>query len=297
MRRLTRAVREVNPTLIHAWGADAARLSRVLVSSRSEANTPRVVVSDAVATGGGLSGWLAARRVRRADRVIATGWTEAEEYRQLGVRGERLTRVAPAVAPPGEPPARDGFCRDLDVPPNSRFVFAGGRLDSAHGVKDAVTAFDRLRYAAPNLYLVLTGDGPDRTAAEQLGRELAFDDFRIRFSGPRADLPAVTQLAEMVWVTCTRGGEHIALCAMAAGKPVIAYRTAELGEVIDEGVTGYLVPPGDRAALATKAQSLLSYPDVAARMSEAGQVRAEGRFSVARMVEQHIRVYQELGQV
>jgi glycosyltransferase involved in cell wall biosynthesis len=198
------------------------------------------------------------------------------------------------VAPPGPPPDRAAFCRDIGAPLRSRLIFAGGRLDSAHGVKDAVTAFDMLRYESQDLQLVLTGDGPDRLAAEQLARALAFDDVRVRFSGPRADLPAATRLAEMVWVTCQRGGEHLALCAMAAGRPVVAYHTPELGEVIDDSVTGFLVPAGDRAALAEKAHLLLRDPDSAASMGEAGRARAAERFGVARMVEQHARVYLEL---
>jgi glycosyltransferase involved in cell wall biosynthesis len=294
IRRLRQAVQETNPTLIHAWGAVAARLSRGLVSSRGDGNWPRLVVSDALETGGGFGGWLAARRVRRADRVIATGWAQGERYRQLGVRGERLTRIAPGVAIPNDPPDRAAFCHDIDAPTTARLIFAGGRLDSAHGIKDAVTAFDMMRYESPDLQLVLTGEGPDRAVAEQLGRALAFDDFRIRFSGERIDLPAATHLAEMVWVTCERGGEYLALRAMAAGKPVIAYHTPELGEIIDDGVTGYLVPPGDRAAIATKSHILFAYPDTATRMGEAARIRAEGRFGVARLAEQHARVYAEL---
>jgi glycosyltransferase involved in cell wall biosynthesis len=211
------------------------------------------------------------------------------------VRGERLTRIGPAVAPPQRPPDRASFCRDVGAPAQSRLIFAGGRLDSAHGVRDAVIAFDMLRYESPDLQLVLTGGGPDRGAAEALCRALAFDDVRVRFSGARADLPAA--LAEVVWVTRERGGEHLALRAMAAGRPVVAYHTPELGEVVEDGVTGFLVPPGDRTAVAEKTHALLSDPALAARMGEAGRARAAERFCVARMAEQHARVYAELSGV
>lgn len=294
MRRLRETVREVNPAVVHAFGPTAVRAARLVLSRRGEANTPRLVASSATITGGGIGGWFAARQLRRADRVIATGWAEGERYRRLGVRGDRLTRINPAVAPPAEAPDRGAFCRDVGVPPESKLIFAGGRLDAAHGVKDAVIAFDMLRYESPALQLVLTGDGPDRKVAEELGRALAFDDCRICFSGPRPDVAAAIHLAEMVWVTCERGGEHLALRAMAAGKPVIAFQTPELAEIIDDGETGYLVPRGDRAAIATKAHVLLAYPENAARMGEAGRRRAAERFGVTRMAEQHARVYGEL---
>jgi glycosyltransferase involved in cell wall biosynthesis len=293
-RRFRQTVAGGAPALVHAFGPAAARAARLVVSRRRDGNSPHLIVSAATAPGGGLGGWLAARQTRRADRVIATGWAEGERYRRLGVPSDRLTRINPAAAPPGTPPDRAAFCRDVSAPPGSALIFAGGALNAAHGIRDAVIAFDILKYESAALQLVLTGAGPDGRAALDLGRALAFDDCRVRFSGARPDLAAAVQLAEMVWVTCARGGEHLALRAMAAGKPVVAYHTPELVEIIDDGTTGYLVPPGDRTALAMKAHTLLAQPDLAARMGEAGRLRAMERYSVARMVEQHARVYQEV---
>ncbi|MBM3983758.1 MAG: glycosyltransferase, partial [Planctomycetes bacterium] len=210
------------------------------------------------------------------------------------VPGERLTRIGPAVEPPGAPPDRAAFCAQIGAPPGSALVFAGGRLDAAHGIKEAVMAFDLIRYEAKDAQLVLTGDGPDRTAAADLARALAFDDMRVRFTGARPDLAAVLQLADVVWVTGTRGGEHLALRAMAAGVPVVAYHTPELGEIVDDGTTGYLVPPGDRAALITKMGALYAYPHLIKQMGDAGRARAAARFGPAHFVEQHARVYQEV---
>jgi glycosyltransferase involved in cell wall biosynthesis len=294
MRRLRQAVAEANPAVVHAFGSNAVRAARLVVSRGRDGNSPRLMASAATATDGGVGGWFAARQLRLADRVIATGLAQGERYRRLHVRGERLTRINPAVMPPGEAPDRAAFCCEMSAPADSRLIFAGGRLDSTHGVKDAVMAFDVLRYESPAFQLVLTGDGPDRTAAEEMGRALAFDDFRIRFTGARPDVGTAMRLAELVWVTCERGGEHLALRAMAAAKPVVAYHTPELAEIIDDGTTGFLVPQGDRAALVSMAHRVLADPNTASRMGEAGRIRAADRFSVARMVDMHARVYQEL---
>lgn len=294
MRRLKHAVTAFGAPVLHAFGADAVRTARLCLLSAEDGNAPRFVASGAQFAGGGIGGWFATRQVRRADRVIATGWVEAERYREAGVIGERLTRIAPAVAPCAAPPDRAAFCRHIGAPADATLIFSGGRLDAEHGLKDAVTAFDMLRYVSPALNLVLTGDGPDRAEAEDLGRALAFDDFRVRFTGCRPDLSAAVRLAEQVWVLCARGGAHLALRAMAAGRPVLAYHTPELEEVIDDGETGFLVPPGDRAALATKAQELLTDPEAAARLGEAARNRAAERFGPTRFVDQHTRVYQEL---
>lgn len=295
MRRLRKAIREFNPAVLHCFGPAAVRAARLATTARADShNDPPLVASGATEPGSGLSGWTTTRQLRRADRVIATGRGEGERYRALGVRGERLSRISPAVAPPPEPPDRASFCREIGVSPDARMIFAAGRLDAVHGAKEAVIAFDMLRYESPALRLVMCGDGPDRVACEELGKALAFDDYRLHFAGVRPDLPAATQLTEMVWVTCERGGELLALRAMAAGKPVVAYHTPELAEVIDDGVTGYLVPHGDRAAMASKAQELLADATRCAKFGEAGRARAAERFGTARMAEQHARVYQEL---
>ena len=65
-------------------------------------------------------------------------------------------------------------------------------------------------------------------------------------------------------------------------------------EVVEDGATGYLVPVGDRAALAAQARALIDDPATAARLGEAGRDRAAERFSAAKMIEQFARVYAEL---
>jgi len=294
MRRLRAAVRATDPALVHAFGPRAVRAAQLVVSHTRAGSSPRVVASGATACGDGIAGWLARRALRRADRVLTTGWTEGQRYRRLWVPGEHLSRVPFAVEPAPAPADRAAFCKEIGVPPGARLIFAGGALDPAHGVREAVRAFDMLRYNQRTAYLVLFGEGPERQPAVDLAKALAFDDNRVRFAGARADLAALTPLADHVWVTRSTGGELLALRAMAAGVPVVAFDTPELQEVIDDGNTGHIVPLGDRPALAMKAQILLSYPDVAKRMGAAGREWAD-RLSVACMVEQHARVYTELG--
>jgi len=294
MRRLRAAVLATNPALVHAFGPRAVRAAQLVVTRTRTASAPRVVVSGATACGAGLAGWLARRALRRADRVLTTGWTEGQRYRRLSVPGERLSRAPHAVEPAAAPADRAAFCKEVGVPTDARLIFAGGAIDAPHGVREAVRAFDMLRYNNKTAHLVLFGEGPERQPCADLAKALAFDDNRVRFAGARGDLAALTALAEQVWVTRSTGGELLALRAMAAGVPVVAFDTPELQEVIDDGNTGHIVPMGDRPALAMKAQILLSYPDTAKRMGEAGRAWAE-RFTVARMIEQHARVYAELG--
>jgi glycosyltransferase involved in cell wall biosynthesis len=293
-RVLRRTVQAANPAVVHAWGPTAARAARLVVSRRDGGNAPRLVASGASVPGGGLGGWLVARQLRRADRVVPATRADGDRYRRLGVPAEVLTLIPPAAPRPAPEPNRDAFCRELGIPPGSRLVLAGGGSERGVGPKDAIVAFDMLRYDAKDLHLVVFGAGTDATALEQFGRALAFDDFRVRFAPRPQDRAAAVRLAEAVFVTSPRGAVEEALEAMAAGKPVVGWRTPELSEIVDDGVTGILVPPGDRASLAACARSLLDEPATVTRMGRAARARAGERFSLARMTEQFARLYSEL---
>lgn len=291
IRRLRRVVGEARADVLHAFGPEAARASRLLVATRSDGgNTPCLVVSGATDPGGGVGGWLASRQLRRADRVLAGTRADGERYRRLGVRTDRLTRISPCAVDPGPQPDRAAVLAGLGLPPAARLVVTGGGT----GVRDAIVAFDMIRHESRDLYLVVFGAGNEAVRLGQFARALAFDDLRVVFAAPSADRAAAVCHADAVWVTALRGGTDEALQAMAAGVFVVGWRTPDLSEVVDDGVTGLLAVPGDRAGLAAKARLLLDDPAATARMGEAGRVRAAENFSPARTAEQFARVYAEL---
>ncbi|MBX9582025.1 MAG: glycosyltransferase family 4 protein, partial [Gemmataceae bacterium] len=232
------------------------------------------------------------RLVRRADRVIAATRAEGDRLHRLGVPGDRLTLIPPGVPSAPPPPDRAAFLRELGLPPDARLVMTAGRLDG--GLKPAVWAFDMLRYDFRNLYLLAFGDGPDRAGLERFGRALAADDLRVRFPGPRADLPAVVGLADVVWVLQDKGGLGLALEAMAAGRPVVGWDTPDLAEVVEDGVTGLLADRREKAQVSARTHNLLSDPGAAAALGGAGRGRAADHFGAGRMAEQYARVYAEL---
>jgi glycosyltransferase involved in cell wall biosynthesis len=246
--------------------------------------------------------------IRRADRVIPTTWADGERYRRLGVPAERLTRICPAVPEAVAEPNRDETLKSLGIPVGSRFIVTDGQLEHGSGPKDAIVAFDMLRYEANDLHLVVFGARAGTSTLEQFGRALAFDDFRVHFADANQNLfhaepplPPVSRatairLATAVWVTAPHGGTDEVLEAMMASKPVVAWATPDLTEIIDDGMTGFLVPVGDKAMLAAKARLLIDDPELAAWMGKAARTRAIERFPVGRMIEQFGRVYTELAE-
>ena len=174
----------------------------------------------------------------------------------------------------------DSVSAILSVPPGARVVFAAGGFDAASDLKSAVWAFDVLRYTAPDWRLVLCGDGPLRPAVERFARGLAFDDYRVRFLGRRADVPALMRRAAAVWVTHRRGGVCTLLEAVAAGVPSAAVGTAEL-RAVGGGVT--FVRPGDPVGLAAVTLAGLPRPGAvpAEYSAEAVAARAAAAYDLA----------------
>ncbi|HET6279098.1 MAG TPA: glycosyltransferase family 4 protein, partial [Candidatus Polarisedimenticolia bacterium] len=82
--------------------------------------------------------------------------------------------------------------------------------------------------------------------------------------------------------------------AMAAGLPIVASRVGGIPEIVRDGETGCLVPPGDADALAEECLRLLHHPDLAARMGDAGRTRLEEQFGIDRLVGETATLYREL---
>jgi len=127
----------------------------------------------------------------------------------------------------------------------------------------------------------LVGAGPELAAYETEARALGLTN--VRFLGLRDDVPDVLRGAALTIVP-SLWPEAFGLAAaesQAAGVPVIAAQVGGLAEVVSDGVSGLLVPPGDPAALASAIAALLADPERRRRMGRAGRRRAEEHFDLA----------------
>ena len=136
-----------------------------------------------------------------------------------------------------------------------------------------------------------------RQSAEQIAEEIGISSS-VWFLGAvdPGTIPGLLQHVD-VSVLASRGNEGIPnaiLEAMAAGKPVVATDTGGCREVVQHGVTGFLVPPGDPAQLADRILRLLRNDRDAARMGKAGRKRAEAQFSLSPMIHRFSSLYSSL---
>jgi glycosyltransferase involved in cell wall biosynthesis len=278
VRRQEAAV--VNPH----WIVPAGAIARAV---RAVTKVPYVVTvhgADAYTLRGRAGRWLKRRVLGRAAAVLPVSGDIA---RALGLGDAPVLRM-------GVDCAAIRAAVGVRRPQQGRLVYVG-RLADKKGVDVLVEALARLDGA----HLDVIGDGPDRAALEAQARRLGVED-RVRFLGklPRADVLSALATAHLVVIPSRVGaggdmdGTPVVLCeAMAAGVPVVASDLGGLGECIDDGVDGLLVPPGDVDALAAVlSQALAGGVDLAA-LGEAAADTAQRTLDIAEVGAAYAEVF------
>ena len=162
-----------------------------------------------------------------------------------------------------------------DLPAGRRLLFVN-RLDPRKGFRVAVRAFEALALEWSDLWLVVAGEGAERSAVRELHPEIR-DRVIMLGSVPHSELPPYHAASDLFLAPAT-GGESfgiVLLEAMAAGLPVVASDIAGYREVLEGGAHGVLVPPGDPEALAAAVRRVLTTPELAERLEATGRERAE----------------------
>lgn len=175
-------------------------------------------------------------------------------------------------------------------------VFAG-RLVPEKGVDVLVQAFAQVVRNVPDARLLIAGDGPERKNLIELA-ERSGAAASITFLGHLPKEALETTLARAwVQVVPSRWAEPFGLVAVEAmmrETAVIASRMGGLEEILQDGETGYLVPPNDPHRLAQRLEELLRDRSKADAMGRSGRHVAVARFSLARQCEQFVSLYQQM---
>jgi colanic acid/amylovoran biosynthesis glycosyltransferase len=170
--------------------------------------------------------------------------------------------------------------------PNSKRLLYTGRLSAAKGVPILFQALQQIVSHHPNLVLTLVGDGVDRVALETLAADLKLTPY-LKFVGYQSQ-DAVCQYllnSDIFVLPSFSEGLPVALMeALAAGVPVITTAIAGIGELVEDGVNGYLIPPGAVEPLVQRLKQLLDDADLRQRMGKAGRIKVEQEFNLAQEV-------------
>lgn len=178
---------------------------------------------------------------------------------------------------------------------NGAFVLGCvGRLSREKNHDVLLDAFAKMAAGRDGVRLRLVGDGALRPDLERRAERRGVSGM-VDFMGRREDVPE--QLARMdafVLASRTEGLPLSIIEAMAAGLPVVATAVGGVPELVEDGVTGRLVPPGDADALTEPLRELANDPALCARMGRAGRRAAEHKFSLDVAARKHEELYVRL---
>jgi glycosyltransferase involved in cell wall biosynthesis len=186
---------------------------------------------------------------------------------------------------------------ELGFPPSARLVAVFSRLNPMKGVEYFLDAAFILAERFPDVRFLVAGDGGSKKELEDRACRLGLGQ-RIVFTGFRSDVrELLSEAAISVLPSLSEGTSNTLLESMAAGIPVIATRVGGNPEVIEDGISGLLVPPRDSAAIAAAVGRLLEDEELASRLGQAGMRRVSDLFSLSRSVHELEHLYQRLAQV
>ncbi len=244
---------------------------------------------------GRIGRWLCRWTLRRSRRVVAVSHDLRERMmRTLGVPKERLVHLPMGVdaglfhLPPddlvdldnataggGDRERRDGNASStaesrgasvravrsrLGVKLDGSMLLFVGDLTPAKGVPELVSAWRRLRKRRTDVSLCLVGEGPLREGLQaELAREIEDGDCRLPGRVPQSDLPLWYRSADVLVLPSHSEGAPVAVMeALACGLPVVATEVGGSGELVEDGVTGCLVPPRDIGCLTSTLDGLIA---------------------------------------
>ena len=293
--RLRRELRSFRPDVVHTWLFAANAYGRLVSGSR---RTWKVVVSERCVDSwkAGWQLWLDRRLIPRTDLLVGNSHAVAEFYRGLGVPAERLRVVPNGVRVDAVPnDARSAVRRELGWPENVPVVAYVGRLARQKRLEDLLWAFELLRVLRQrDCRFVVVGEGPERESLERFAEQIGVRED-VAFVGHRTDAARYLAASDLFWLASDFEGQSNSLLeAMALGVPVIASDIGPNREVIEPGVTGYLVPVGDRAAYSQTAQRLLEHTAERDRLRSAAHAAVTVRRSVEGMVAAYAALYDEV---
>ncbi len=173
---------------------------------------------------------------------------------------------------------------EYGMEPTSPIVGVVGRLELEKGHPTLLEAWPHVLEACPSAYLLIVGEGSRHEALRDIARAQGIERHVV-FTGRRDDIPAVTAAFDVAVLPSYREAQGLTILeAMALSRPVVASNVGGIPEMIEDGVTGLLVPPQDPPALAAAIVRLLNDHQLADVLGRAGHDLVHDRFCVELMV-------------
>ncbi|OGX40125.1 MAG: hypothetical protein A3C53_02815 [Omnitrophica WOR_2 bacterium RIFCSPHIGHO2_02_FULL_68_15] len=288
-------IRRARPDVLHA---------QTRVAHAAAGVVGRLTGIPVVTTAHGFYDWHWGRRAFPfwGRRVIAV----SPSVRQLlieryGVPPAKVALIANGIAWTPWDPARLAeavarFRQTSGIRGDGPVVGTVTRLAPAKGLPTLLQAFHQLRRQVPSARLLIVGDGPLKTELVRSAYALG-EQEQIIFSGIAVETRVPLSMMDVFVLPSHHEAFGLAIVeAMAMGRPVVASRVGGIPTIVDDGVTGLLVPPNDPDALARALGQMLDDPERRRAMGSAGHARYEREFTMDRVAREVESVYEEVVQ-
>ena len=289
---LLRLLRQQRFDVLHAhmfgsnlWGTLIGRFARVPVVLAHEHTWSY--------SGNPLRAWLDGRVIGRlSSRFIAVSQADAlrmVEYEH--VPADRVLVMPTAYVP--RTAAKVNIRAELGMRRTDPLVATAAVLRPQKAIEVLLDAFTLLRREVPRVHLVIAGDGPVRAELEQRMRGSGNQE-RVHFLGVRRDVESILRQADVAALSSDFEGMPLfAFECMASGTPLVSTSVGGLPELIEDGVSGVLVPPRNPKALAAGLSSLLADTARRERISAAASERLRG-YEIDRVAADYAELYERL---
>jgi glycosyltransferase involved in cell wall biosynthesis len=226
--------------------------------------------------------WWRTRWHSQTSRFVASTASLAGRWRACGFPSGRL-----AIIEPGIPV----HARGARAPGGTLQIAFLGPMLRRKGGREAIWTLDILLHADVPAHLHLVGEGPELDRLHLFAHALRVRQH-VSFHPWTAREAVLSSIADVVWAPGDKEDEpHAALYAMSFGLPVVATAIPGLVDVIANGQTGFLVPPGDKPALARRTLQLVEDVSLRQRLGSAAQEHVRVHFTPDRMIDRYLELY------
>ena len=296
LRDLMSLLRDINVDILHLHGYGATNFGRV---AGMLAGIPRIVHEHTVIEDQPayqtIADYVLSPLTTRAIAISPTVRDFMVERRKIepekidcffyGIPLEDFT--------PSEPSVIERKRQNLGIHSEQPVVCCVGRLDTQKGQRYLISAAEKVTDEFSKVAFLMVGDGPDLKDLKHQRRKLGLEEAVV-FTGHRDDVPDLLAMSDVVALPSLWEGGPITLFeAMNVGRPVVGTPVGLMPDVIEEGHTGYLVPPQEVDPLASRLISLLRNPDRANQMGTLAQKKVQD-YSMSNAVERLSEVYREV---
>ncbi len=297
-RQVRKVVRKHKPDILHTHGLDADLIGALALRRCRTRHVSHLHVTPPI---GRQESWKAGVRKRlfryltRREETCFIAVSEAVRRQMAEYYGlplERIVTIRNGVSLKefaGDEPS------SVDRSRRSFIIGTAGRLDDMKGFEHLIAAAGKLRARGIAFELRIAGNGRKQRDLEREADSAAISDC-VRFLGQIRDMPAFYRSVDVFVLpsVSTEGLPLTVLEAMAMGLPVVTTRLAGAPEVIEDGVNGLLVRPGDADELAGVLSALAADYERRARLATAGQAHVRSKFTDERVAREVTRVYERI---